>query len=242
MPPLAISEARYDQEDVSYGSIEVEAANDKDGKLVVAKIVIVPPQSSGKPVFLLDNNNENDRSVGNPLKLSRQITDDTVYDSLAGSLLCACDCSQTSLVPSSPTRKSALKRSSSTTPRRTVSFKSLEIRNYNLTLGDHPSASTGPPVMLDWNHEREEVVDLEVYERARQPRRRRRQLKLSLKERQEILTAKGFSISDISKAWEKALEIRKQRYETVMQGLFSTKMEEAWESANRKFWRLFNYE
>lgn len=141
--------------------------------------------------------------------------------------------------------KSALKKTT-TTPgleikaSRSVSFNSLTIREHDLTLGDHPSSASGPPVQLDWKPKTVSTVSLEDYENAREPRRRRRQLKLSFQEREEILQTNGFTMDELKDAWMESLKVRQQRYETLIQGNLTTKVEEAWESACRKFNRMWD--
>lgn len=134
---------------------------------------------------------------------------------------------------SSPGSSSSLKDLS-------VQFKEVDIREFNMTLGNHPSATSGPPVMIDWDSPpKTAVLPLEKYEEARQPRRNRRQLKLSLQERHNILVKeKGFSFEEVKGAWQEALEIRKRRKETLERGLALMKWDEVWESMGRKFSRL----
>jgi hypothetical protein len=112
-------------------------------------------------------------------------------------------------------------------------------RCFTKILLDHPSSASGPPVQLDWEHKHESVVDLDKYEEERQPRKTRRQLKMSFQEREQILQNKGYSMDELKNAWMESLKIRQQRYETIMAGSLTTKMEEAWESACRKFNRFF---
>ena len=81
-------------------------------------------------------------------------------------------------------------------------------------------------------------MGLEKYEEERQPRRKRRQLKMSFKEREEILQHKGYTMEELKNAWMESLKIRQQRYETITTGSITTKVEEAWESAVRKFSRF----
>lgn len=123
-----------------------------------------------------------------------------------------------------------------------VKFKAVDIREFKMTLGNHPSATSGPPVMIDYdNRLNQKVVDLETYEKTRSPRRNRRQLKLSLQQRHNILVKEnGFSFEDVKGAWHDALEIRKQRKETLERGLALMKWDEVWESTCRKFSRLSN--
>jgi hypothetical protein len=123
---------------------------------------------------------------------------------------------------------------------RFVSFKNVNIQEFYMTLGNHPSATSGPPVMLDLSpRSQPQVLDLESYEQGRQPRRSRRQLKLSLRQRHGILVKeRGFSFEEVKSAWQEALEVRKQRKETLERGLALMRWDEVWESTCRKFNRL----
>jgi len=123
---------------------------------------------------------------------------------------------------------------------RNVSFNKLEIREFNMTLGDHPSAVSGPPVMMDWNSQpKKKVVAIDQYEQSRGPRRSRRHMKLSFNDRRGILEEQqGFTIEEVKDAWREALLIRKQRQETRMRSPTMNLADEAWESACRKTERL----
>lgn len=127
-----------------------------------------------------------------------------------------------------------------TETRRSVEFKGVVIREFGLTLGDHPNAISGPPVRLDWDHEEKKThMDLEEYEETRKPRRSRRQMKLSLSDRHHILVhERGHSFSEIKGAWKAALQIREQRLETSSQTLLQRKVDECWESICRKYCRF----
>lgn len=125
-----------------------------------------------------------------------------------------------------------------------VQFQNVDIRSFKMTLGNHPSATTGPPVMLDGElmepkHLARKIIPLEKYERTRAPRRKRRQLKLTLQQRHNILVKeRGFSFEEVKGAWKESLEIRRQRKETLERGLAMMKWDEVWESTCRKFDRL----
>lgn len=105
-----------------------------------------------------------------------------------------------------------------------VRFQNVDIRNFKMTLGNHPSATTGPPVMLDSelaepHHLARKIIPLETYERNRPPRRKRRQLKLTLQQRHNILVKeRGFSFEEVKGAWQDALNIRRKRKETLERG------------------------
>ena len=46
----------------------------------------------------------------------------------------------------------------------TVSFKAVEIREYDRAIGDNPSCSSGPPISLDWNYSENPAVCINEYE------------------------------------------------------------------------------
>jgi hypothetical protein len=119
---------------------------------------------------------------------------------------------------------------------RNVSFSSLQIKEFEMTLGDHPSASSGPPMCIDWQSvPKERVVDLDEYETTRTPRRKRRQLKISYRERKALLEGqKGFSTQQVNEAWAEAIRIRQQRQETIKRGLLLMTIDDAMESVQRK--------
>ena len=60
--------------------------------------------------------------------------------------------------------------------RTTVSFSTLEIREYAVVLGSNPSTTHGPPLEIDWNAQSCEVFDLDYYESLRGRRREKREL------------------------------------------------------------------
>ena len=125
-----------------------------------------------------------------------------------------------------------------------VQFTNVDIRSFKMTLGNHPSATSGPPVMLDGElaeprHLARKIIPLEKYEQDRPPRRKRRQLKLTLQQRHNILVKeRGFSFEEVKEAWQTSLHIRRQRRETLDRGLSMMKWDEVWESTCRKFNRL----
>jgi len=73
--------------------------------------------------------------------------------------------------------------------KKSVSFTSLSIREFDLCLGDNPSCSDGLPLSLSWNCLRSETIDLESYERCRGPRRSMAELKMEPEFRRELVYA-----------------------------------------------------
>mmetsp|Transcript_24318 Transcript_24318/g.34792 ORF Transcript_24318/g.34792 Transcript_24318/m.34792 type:complete len:182 (+) Transcript_24318:301-846(+) len=80
-------------------------------------------------------------------------------------------------------------------PKKSVSFNSLDIREYTQILGDHPFCSDGAPVSLGWNFEVKPSVLLDEYEKSRCSRRSGESLRLSVNDRREIL--QDYSDNDV---------------------------------------------
>jgi len=216
-----------------------------------------------RPMVVISNTHGQTKTVGTPTTTSDQgvtvinttttttATTRTPEYSFMEEFLSTLDtifgCSYTQCVRQEDVRpilKSVLRRKLSQAPLppqidRNVSFTRLEIKEFNMTLGNHPSAVTGPPVMLDAKPTREHVIDMESYEKARQPRRTRKQLKLTFEARRGILeNDRGFTVSQVKEAWSEALMIRKQRQETRQRTPQQQLWDEVYESAVRKANRL----
>ena len=63
--------------------------------------------------------------------------------------------------------------SSSNGTKRSISFTTLEISEYPVTVGDNPAVPNGVPLQLDWEHNSEstQVLDVEQYEMYRPEQR-----------------------------------------------------------------------
>jgi hypothetical protein len=121
--------------------------------------------------------------------------------------------------------------------KRTVSFSQLEIKEFKMSLGDHPCSSTGPPVMLDWDSQPllERVVSLDEYERLRSPRRARNKLRLSYRDRKSVLEdQQGYTTEEVNRAWAEAIKIRQQRLETLHRSPLMNTLDDVYESWQRK--------
>jgi hypothetical protein len=121
-------------------------------------------------------------------------------------------------------RKGSLKRisslysnansDSSSSLKRNVSFSSLEVREYNIALSDHPSCSYGPPIQLGWDYRQKKAVQVEEYEetRSQQPRRGRHELVLSYNVRRHLLLKRaGYSDQDLEEAISEVDRIKRER-------------------------------
>jgi hypothetical protein len=91
--------------------------------------------------------------------------------------------------------------------KKSVSFSSLEIREYKVVIGDHPCCTRGVPLSLGWDYCEGGTLDLDAYEEGRSPRRSRVDLRTSSEERSEILTDVA-SQEDLRRAQRKLHRVR----------------------------------
>jgi hypothetical protein len=219
------------------GSVEVECVEGPSH--VLDRIICLPPDETGMEVLVakltavLDEEEEEADGIELNDSLLEQLSF-AFMDSGCGGCQCA---------PfKSALRKPRKDSGGDSLSNRNVSFSKLEIHEFDMTLGDHPSAVSGPPIALDYTRGHEEnIVDLDEYERSRTPRRKRRQMKLSYRDRKYILEQDhGFSKEEVNAAWLEALKIRAQRRETVRRGLVMMMWDDFSESTERKYNRLLS--
>lgn len=121
--------------------------------------------------------------------------------------------------------------------KRNVSFSDIHIRDYNMTLGDHPSCSRGTPVSLDWDYaEPNPPMRLDQYERHR-ARRSRQEFHLDASQREDIVRQAGFSRGEIQRSQRGVARVRRQRA-TTQSRLSLMPLEDWMEKATRKLRRL----
>jgi hypothetical protein len=88
---------------------------------------------------------------------------------------------------------------------RKVGFASVEVRDYNVTIGDHPCCTQGCPLSLDWEYQQRPLLSVEAFESTRATERRHRHcLRTSWEERRDILSQESMiSEGEIRKAQRK---------------------------------------
>uniref|UniRef100_A0A7S4KCJ7 Uncharacterized protein n=1 Tax=Odontella aurita TaxID=265563 RepID=A0A7S4KCJ7_9STRA len=96
--------------------------------------------------------------------------------------------------------------------RRQVTFHSVTIREYPMTVGDHPNCSYGPPVSLGWDYDEYESIDMNYFETHRPHRRNLRQMMLNYYHRKNMLLHwGGYSQEELDMATVNAKRVKKQR-------------------------------
>ena len=137
-------------------------------------------------------------------------------------------------------KKSSMKKSTSqSSMKRNVSFSSLEIRSYNITVGDAPTPN-GVPLSLDWEYDPSstETYDVNDYESARGARREKHEMYVPNQYRVYLLMRDaGLSRREIKMAIEESRSSFKRRQQTI-KNLKMQPVEEALEKTKRKFAKL----
>ena len=120
-----------------------------------------------------------------------------------------------------------------------TSFSTVEIRLYSRILGDNPSCSNGPPLTIDWEYNKDNVIQLSLdnFEYMRMDRLEGPDLVLSREEREEMLAKLGYTRSQIAYAVRTNIRVKNQRRQTF-HNLTLMKLEEAVEKASRKIKKL----
>ena len=115
--------------------------------------------------------------------------------------------------------KGSLKTSSSKTikPKKklAVSFSDIEIRSYEIILGDNPAVAGGPPLTIDWEPFELAACSVDEYEegKAKPPARDVISMKMTTEQRFELL-ARTYSMREINARTKQVTDARRQRIET----------------------------
>eukprot|EP01083_Nonionella_stella_P096993 272667_1 len=122
-----------------------------------------------------------------------------------------------------------------------VSFTDVMVREYDVTVGDNPSCSFGPPISLGWSFKSESCVSLEEYEsKHEQHRRTSKELIIDSACRNGILTEQaGISQKEIEHAMKIVEKVRQDRAMTEI-FLPLARVEEVSQSFKRKVKRIRN--
>ena len=111
----------------------------------------------------------------------------------------------------------------SRTAKNIVQFSNVNLREYDICLGDNPSVLRGAPISLDWNYKEEElcysIEDFEKSEHCSLTHRSKSSgdmfaFKHSSLDRLHLLKKLGYSRKEIKEATDNAQRARNQRFET----------------------------
>ncbi|CAB9504362.1 expressed unknown protein [Seminavis robusta] len=116
-----------------------------------------------------------------------------------------------------------------------ITFKNIEIREYNRTVGDNPSVSSGPPVTISWEYNPNTLVlAVEEYEKSRPVRRTQSEMILPRSIRMEMLRKEwDVSRGQIAGAVRRGIRAKNQRRTTLGNLGKTEKVEEMIEGATK---------
>jgi len=118
----------------------------------------------------------------------------------------------------------------------TVSFKAVEIREYDRAIGDNPSCSSGPPIALDWNYSENPAVCINEYEGKKVPRKNGPKHRNRFHRESLLKETLGYTEEEKNDAKNEAKKTKKQRNRTDMISPF-WRLEHTVQSVKRKISR-----
>jgi hypothetical protein len=128
--------------------------------------------------------------------------------------------------------------SSNTSVRKNVGFRNIEIREYEIDIGDNPCVGDGPPLSLGWKYEKEKIIDLNEFETLKGPSRPRNEMRVPRNQREWLIRASGVTNEEIENSIRDVNITKKGRLNTATSSDAKEKTLEVLESAGRKFRRF----
>ena len=126
----------------------------------------------------------------------------------------------------------------SMSPKPSVQFGRVTIRQYNSILDANPACSSGAAISIGWDYQEFQAIDIESYESTRL-RREKGVGRLSGKRRAKILLRLGYSEEEIGQAVRSISKARSQRDQSTKNSGFN-KFDDTIQSAARRFKSLFS--
>jgi hypothetical protein len=121
---------------------------------------------------------------------------------------------------------------------KSVGFRNIEIREYEISIGDNPSVGDGPPLSLGWKYEKEKIIDLNEFEDLKGPSRPRHEMRVPRNQREWLIRASGVTDEEIENSIRDVNITKKGRMNTATSSDAKEKTLEVLESAGRKFRRF----
>ena len=121
--------------------------------------------------------------------------------------------------------------------KRSVSFDRIDIREYQRTVGDNPSVSSGPALSLAWDYSDSVRSTVDNYESERGSRRKMMEMVVPRFERELLLKDSGVSRKEMAQCVRTINHIKAKRRQTV-NNLKMSKMEENWEGVTRTMGKI----
>ena len=113
-----------------------------------------------------------------------------------------------------------------------MSFDSVNVREYRVTVSHNPTVSSGPPVELAWSYNEHDSCDIDEFEAKRCHQRSANfvgEKKMTRLQREMLLRLHGASTKEINEASKQATVLRNERFKSaknVHKDAFHEKMEQ----------------
>ena len=107
-------------------------------------------------------------------------------------------------------------RDSLTSKTSMISFGTVSVYTHDMTLGDNPSVTTGPPLMLDWVHLKSECFHIDHFEQLNQGRRKKAR-RIPRNDREAWLQKKGYSRECLDRVLKEIEYIKTTRRQTKLE-------------------------
>jgi hypothetical protein len=115
---------------------------------------------------------------------------------------------------------------------RRVSFGSIQVREYERVVGDHPETRIGVPISIGWGYNAKEAVTIETYEANKTPKI---MLRMSSITRKNILhEVFGIPEKELREAEKEVQKIKNSREHSNKQSKISARTESALMGVRRK--------
>ena len=105
--------------------------------------------------------------------------------------------------------------------RKQVSFRSIEIIELAIALGDNPCVSAGAPLTTEWEAQSRSSFEIDFFETNRPRRRSARELIISSRARECLLLKHGYAMEDIFIASMNASKVKRERRESIIDKITS---------------------
>ena len=129
----------------------------------------------------------------------------------------------------------------SSSPKPSIKFSSVEIREYPRIVGDNPSCASGAPMSMDWCHYPQQYYEFDDFEEGRPEPRGRSEMQIPSRIRHQMLCCDwGCSMQSIMAAAKETKHIRELRNKTATQSDRSFKKEERLEMTGRILKSVFH--
>ena len=123
--------------------------------------------------------------------------------------------------------------------KKSVSFGTVSVREYNRIVGEHPETKVGPPIALGNEFIENPAIHIDEFENTK-PESKRSLRMSSITRKNLLLNVWGYSEEEVRAAEKEVQKIRKQRELSSNQGAVVAVVDNAVSTTKRKFRRIFS--